>query len=181
MAELKKGQAVKVVKNNSFHDFEIGEIVYFTGIPELFEFSSTKGGTYLMEPSEFEILPKESKDFIVEKLDNGDFSITYTKPFTYNKPDEKENTPSELIQKVLNNLGDLLQYKNTKYGSSGLVPLNIFSKDDSTTGILQRIDDKLARVKNNKELMKNDVADLVGYLVLLCVSKGWIEFNEFKD
>ena len=37
------------------------------------------------------------------------------------------------------------------------------------------------RIKNNKKLSKNDVVDLLGYLILLCISKGWNNFDEFKD
>ena len=85
------------------------------------------------------------------------------------------------IAKVSDSLHDLLQYKNNKYGSSGLTPINVFSKTDAETGLLQRIDDKIARIKNSPELRKNDVADLIGYLILLCVTKDWNDFNEFKD
>ncbi len=78
-------------------------------------------------------------------------------------------------------LGSLIYYKNIKYGNAGLEPINVFSKDDAATGLLHRIDDKVARIKNSKELRKNDVADLIGYLTLLCVSKGWTSFEDLKD
>jgi hypothetical protein len=61
------------------------------------------------------------------------------------------------------------------------VPINVFSKSDALTGLLGRLDDKIARIKNSPELRKNDVADCIGYLTLLCVSKGWTNFDEFKD
>jgi hypothetical protein len=85
------------------------------------------------------------------------------------------------IKKVSEALEDLLQYKNSKYGNSSLKPINIFSKASSETGLLQRIDDKIARIQNSPELKCNDVVDLMGYLTLLCVSKGWDNFDEFKD
>jgi hypothetical protein len=91
-------------------------------------------------------------------------------------PDEN---PS--IRKTFISLHDLLQFKNKRYGNSSLEPINVLSKADSTTGLLQRADDKIARIKNSPELRKNDVADLIGYLVLICVSKGWDNFDEFKD
>jgi len=47
--------------------------------------------------------------------------------------------------------------------------------------IYVRIDDKLNRVINSDELRKNDVVDIAGYLVLLMVSKGWLDFDEFLD
>jgi hypothetical protein len=74
-----------------------------------------------------------------------------------------------------------LLYKNDKYGNAGLEPINVFSKDGATTGLLHRLDDKLSRIKNSPELRKNDVSDVIGYCVLLCVSNGWTNFDEFKD
>lgn len=91
------------------------------------------------------------------------------------------NKPNESITKVTTALHDLLQYKNSKYGNSSLEPINVFSKVDSETGLLLRLDDKIARIMNSPELRKNDVADVFGYLTLLCVKKGWDNFDEFKD
>jgi hypothetical protein len=88
---------------------------------------------------------------------------------------------NEDIKVAIESLHDLLQYKNKHYGSSALKPLRVFSKEDSTTALLQRADDKIARIQNSPELRKNDVADLMGYLVLICVSMGWDNFDEFKD
>lgn len=85
------------------------------------------------------------------------------------------------ITQVTDALKDLLLYKNSKYGNSGLNPIKVFSKADAETGLLQRLDDKIARIQNSTDLRKNDVADVVGYLVLICVKKGWFDFSEFKD
>lgn len=79
---------------------------------------------------------------------------------------------------ILKSINRLLDYKNEKYGNSALEPLNIFSEFGS---IGQRLDDKLARVKNCDELRKNDICDIIGYLVLLCKDKGWELFDEFMD
>lgn len=79
---------------------------------------------------------------------------------------------------ILGSLNDLLEYKNTKYGDAVLNPLEIFCGKCKAG---QRLDDKLGRIKNSKELRKNDVADLIGYLVLTCKEKGWDNFDEFKD
>ena len=79
---------------------------------------------------------------------------------------------------ILTSLNSLLEYKNKKYGNVALNPLNIFSEYG---GIGQRLDDKLARIKNCDELRKNDVCDLMGYLVLLCKEHGFESFEEFKD
>lgn len=85
------------------------------------------------------------------------------------------------IRKTASALEDLLQYKNSKYGNSSIEPINIFSKSSAETGLLQRLDDKIARIKNSPEIRKNDVADMIGYLILLCVAKGWDNFDEFRD
>jgi len=85
------------------------------------------------------------------------------------------------IESLYNNHKNLLLYKNKKYGNSALEPLGMFFKGDSTNSILIRLDDKLSRVKNNKELQKNDVSDLIGYLMLLCIDKGWTDFKEMED
>lgn len=87
----------------------------------------------------------------------------------------------EKISAVYDSLKSLVIYKNEKYGNSALEPLGIFSKNDSTNSILIRLDDKLQRIKNASELRKNDVSDIMGYLCLLCVDKGWTDFEEFKD
>jgi len=88
---------------------------------------------------------------------------------------------SDGIYEVTAALAALLEHKNMKYGDSALHPIKVFSKLGTENSLLQRIDDKLSRVKNSEELRKNDVADLMGYLVLLCIDKGWTDFEEFKD
>jgi len=90
--------------------------------------------------------------------------------------DFKEN-----VKTILGSLEILLVEKNRKYGNSALVPLNIFSKMNSQEGIMQRLDDKLMRVKNSNELRKNDIADLMGYLTLLSVQQGWTDFTDLID
>ena len=84
----------------------------------------------------------------------------------------------ESFKEITNSIADLLIYKNEKYGNSALNPLDIFN---GKTKVGQRIDDKLARVKNSKELRKNDIADLLGYLTLVCQENNWTNFDEFKD
>lgn len=91
---------------------------------------------------------------------------------------KQNDTGGVEFKSLLDSLNDLLVYKNKKYGNVALQPLDIFSKYG---GIGQRLDDKLARVKNGETLRKNDVCDLIGYLVLLCKEHGWENFDEFKD
>lgn len=91
---------------------------------------------------------------------------------------EIEIADGEMFQIISNSIASLLEYKNKKYGNSALEPLDIFQ---GKCKVGQRLDDKLARVKNSKELKKNDVADLIGYLYLTCVENKWTNFDEFKD
>jgi len=85
------------------------------------------------------------------------------------------------IDAVCNSLSRFLRKKNERYGDSANNPRKIFSKLDVDNSICVRIDDKLNRVINSDELRKNDVVDIAGYLVLLMVSKGWLDFDEFLD
>ncbi len=93
-------------------------------------------------------------------------------------PQEMEIKQSNSFKEITSNLADLLEYKNKKYGKSALNPINIFN---GKTKVGQRIDDKISRIKNSDKLHKNDVADLIGYLVLVCQENEWTTFEEFKD
>lgn len=68
--------------------------------------------------------------------------------------------------------------KDKKYGNSALKPLDIFAKHHAYGS---RIDEKLARVKNGDELRKNDIADIIGGLILLCQDRGWDNFEDLID
>jgi hypothetical protein len=91
---------------------------------------------------------------------------------------EKEESVEPDFKKITDSIASLLEYKNEKYGNSALEPMNIFQ---GKCKVGQRLDDKLARVKNGDDLKKNDIADLIGYLTLTCVENGWDNFDEFKD
>lgn len=93
---------------------------------------------------------------------------------------EKE-TAQEGIDKVCNSMARLLTEKNKRYGNSALEPLRVFNRADASDGIMVRIDDKLSRIKNSDKLRKNDVSDLIGYLVLLCIAQGWTDFSDLVD
>lgn len=84
------------------------------------------------------------------------------------------------IQKVTEGLNYLLQEKNKRYGNSALEPLDNI-KYTAEDGIKIRLSDKLKRVINSEELRKNDVADIIGYLILLCVNKKWLTFKDLID
>ena len=89
-----------------------------------------------------------------------------------------EDPKEDKFGTILESIKVLLDYKNEKYGNAALEPMNIFQ---GKCKVGQRLDDKLARVKNAENLKKNDVADLIGYLTLVCVENGWDNFDEFKD
>jgi len=88
----------------------------------------------------------------------------------------------EKIEQVCDNFKKFLLEKNKRYGDSALSPLKIFSKHEPNNPICTRLDEKLQRILNSDEgLRKNDTSDCIGYLILLCVQKNWISFDEFID
>ena len=90
--------------------------------------------------------------------------------------------PTEVkIQKLCQDLADFLAEKNRRYGDSALAPDQVFSRAEPAEGIRIRLDDKLSRVRNSGELRKNDVVDLLGYLVLLCLAQGWESLGDLID
>ena len=97
---------------------------------------------------------------------------------THHVEDEYEVSSRPDFKKITDSIADLLLYKNIKYGNAALEPMDIFQ---GKCKVGQRLDDKIARVKNNAELQKNDIADLIGYLALVCVEKKWNNFDEFMD
>lgn len=66
----------------------------------------------------------------------------------------------------------MLLEKNRSYGDSALNPVRIFSKSDTDEQLLVRIDDKLSRIARGDDYNEDTVADLIGYLILLRVSRG---------
>ena len=86
------------------------------------------------------------------------------------------------IEMVCQSISESIQEKNIRYGNSALEPLKIFSRADDGNSIKIRLDDKLNRIKNNTEaLKKNDVFDLMGYLILLCIQCDWTDFSDQLD
>jgi hypothetical protein len=93
-----------------------------------------------------------------------------------------ENTSSKIIE-ICDAMKDLLIYKNGKYGDSALNPSNVFYKGNSENSIKIRLDDKISRIKNCGDTRLNDVADVIGYCVLLLISMGVAkeDIEKFKD
>jgi len=94
-------------------------------------------------------------------------------------------TMQENITKTCEGLARLLVAKNQRYGNSALEPMRVFSQADPADGILVRLDDKLSRIKyassNDKPLRKNDIVDMLGYLILYCIKQGWTDFDDLID
>jgi len=91
------------------------------------------------------------------------------------------NNFKENLNLFLNSIEKFLLYKNEKYGNSALDPIKIFNKNDKSQLITARIDDKLNRIKNSEEIKKNDCIDLLGYLVLLSISKDWLDITDIYE
>jgi len=86
------------------------------------------------------------------------------------------------IWTVCTRLGHFLSEKNKNYGNSALNPMRVFSDLNPEEQLRVRIDDKLSRIRNNPgEPRKNDIVDLMGYLVLFCVRRDWKDFKDLLD
>lgn len=79
----------------------------------------------------------------------------------------------EELEVILEDLKYLLTEKNRRYGNNALNPIQVFSNLSSEEGIRIRLDDKIRRIKASTEIRKNDVADLIGYLILLSIKKEY--------
>lgn len=84
----------------------------------------------------------------------------------------------EFFEKAYSSLCKMQVEKDKRYANSALKPLEIFAKHHPYGS---RIDEKLARVKNSDVLRKNDVADIIGGLMLLCQDRGWDNFEDLID
>jgi hypothetical protein len=87
----------------------------------------------------------------------------------------------EAIDGTCGQLSKFLSHKNIRYGNSAMQPQRIFSKATPDEQLLVRMDDKISRIRNTYEMRKNDIVDLMGYLVLYCVSRGWTDFEDLID
>ena len=78
------------------------------------------------------------------------------------------------VENICDDVKNMLIEKNKAYGNSALDPVRIFSKVDSTEQINVRIDDKLSRLSKGNEYPEEDtINDLIGYLILLKISKEY--------
>jgi hypothetical protein len=70
----------------------------------------------------------------------------------------------DLLEEELDFIFKFLKDKNEKYGNSIMEPLGIFHKGTTIEAINARIDDKLARIKN-QSTDEDAELDLLGYLL----------------
>lgn len=89
------------------------------------------------------------------------------------------------LEMMLESFKDMLLRKNMEYGNSSLESVGIFVNPEEHKGIESRIEDKLKRiqksVRHGEGLRRNDVADLIGYLFLLCYREEWTMFGDLVD
>ena len=91
-------------------------------------------------------------------------------------------TREKEITSIFTSIAALVVEKNRRYGDSALDPVKVFARSIGQSDAIRiRLDDKLARIKNSGELRKNDIADIMGYLCLLCISEGWEDFSDLID
>jgi hypothetical protein len=80
-------------------------------------------------------------------------------------------TSRDKIAKCCDDIKALLLEKNKAYGNSAFEPSRIFSKASSEEQLLVRIDDKLSRIAKGSSVGEDVVLDLIGYLILLRISR----------
>lgn len=81
-------------------------------------------------------------------------------------------TTADFISEECDALKSLLLAKNKAYGDAAINPLRIFSKESVDAQIRVRLDDKLSRLARGSAAGEDVELDLMGYLVLLRVSRA---------
>lgn len=96
----------------------------------------------------------------------------------YNTLKSQPVTPAEEFTMITSSICEVLKEKNKRYGNSALNPIKVFN---GKSEVGQRADDKISRIQNSEVLRKNDVCDLIGYLVLMCKENKWLNFSDQID
>lgn len=89
-----------------------------------------------------------------------------------------EKADQSFFDEAYASLARMQNEKDKRYGQAALEPLTIFT---GKTKVADRIHDKLKRIENSDVLRKNDVADLIGYLMLVCKENNWNNFEDLID
>lgn len=124
---------------------------------------------YWNYPADLVIKQLEQKEALTKMMEKDEEAGIY---------DSSDDDSEPNFKKITDSLASLLEYKNKNYGNSALEPLQIFG---GKCKVGTRLDDKLARVQNSNELRLNDIADCIGYMILVCAEKGWDNFDHLKD
>ena len=86
--------------------------------------------------------------------------------------DQQVSKTATDIYTTCDEIRDMLLDKNMRDGDSALTPIRVFSKADSVSQLLVRLDDKLSRIRNVQEDdLEDPILDLLGYLVLLRIAQ----------
>ena len=89
-----------------------------------------------------------------------------------------EKQEESVFLQIAKSIGEMVVEKDKAYGNAALKPKKVFAKHHIYGA---RLDEKLARVEHSIELRKNDVADIMGGLMLICKDKGWTDFSDQID
>jgi hypothetical protein len=84
---------------------------------------------------------------------------------------DSSKSPRPYIIEECDALKEMLLQKDAAYGSSVTDPVRIFSKASAEEQILVRIDDKLSRLARGSAAGEDVITDLLGYLILLRVTR----------
>lgn len=87
-------------------------------------------------------------------------------------PAAKPSFPDH-VDRVLARVRESLLAKNAAYGNSALEPCRAFSRADPLEQLNVRIDDKISRLQSGQPDNEDAAWDLLGYLVLREIAKGW--------
>lgn len=84
----------------------------------------------------------------------------------------------KLIAAECDAVKELLLQKNREYGNSAMEPVGVFSQLSAVEQIQVRIDDKLKRIQNTRQMNPDEIQihedteqDLIGYLILMRVAR----------
>src|SRR5690606_6762972 len=149
-----------------------------------FKFDKTRDGFYytdLVSPYDGKIgviVSLVMEDSVRVRFEDGESWIYPIELVHDHLVNEDSSVDTNNFKKITDSIASILSYKNNKYGNSALSPINVFN---GKSKVGQRADDKISRIQNSERLQKNDVADLLGYLILICQENGWDNFDEFKD
>lgn len=73
------------------------------------------------------------------------------------------------VDTVLADVGRMLIAKNQAYGDAALNPMRVFSSADTGEQLRVRLDDKISRLARGEAAGEDQIADMLGYLVLLTI------------